>query len=603
MGWPSYATVYRRRHAQPEARTLVARHGREETRRRLTQPIRRDKNSVGALEWVSLDGHTVDVFLTFGDGRTLRFTLLILVDVAPNYVLGWELTESENAPTTVRLIRRVVERCGIFDRLYTDNGSVFAGHLAAGGAVHRFRNACAKLAAVRPLGICHDLGIDLKFALPKNAQAKISERTFATLSRVIDDRPEFQGAPAGHGPGAAPDDSVRPVPIDVVRAVVQREVDRRNREPGRWSQGACGRSYEAVFEAAMAQRIRRQATARQLYLAGLIYTPAAVDRWGRVTLDGWTYGGPETQEALRRHHGAGRRVLVGRDLADFSAPALAFDEGGRLICEGIEPVKAGAYGSADGIRDAARNRKAARDAVAAANDYLSEAAYAAAVADLPGPAPSAPAARRIVAGRFAAPLRPAAAEAPEAEPDAVTAEMQENMNSGHRRTSRGEEPEGRCNAPQAGERGRGPPSQTEEDMAEIVRLAKPEAPPRPRPGGFLMTTTAEEIRGSLNLIRSSSGGGMTVIAGAPGIGKTEALLHLAQELKDGALYLRVAKGEGRPWSLAYSIMRGWGAAPHEDRAFLSGGLRRARERLAESIGPDCIVLEWKPTSLDRIRRR
>ncbi len=127
-------------------------------------------------------------------------------------------------------------------------------------------------------------------------------------------------------------------------------------------------------------------------------------------------------------------------------------------------------------------------------------------------------------------------------------------------------------------------------MAEIVRLAKPEAPPRPRPGDFLMTTTATEMLTSLNLIRSSAGGGMTLIAGAPGIGKTETLLHLASELKDGAIYLRVAKGEGRPWGLAYSILRSWGAAPHQDRAFLSGGLTRARERLAASIGPDCIVL-------------
>ena len=48
------------------------------------------------------------------------------------------------------------------------------------------------------------MDIALTFALPKNAQAKLAERTFATLSRVIDDRPELKGAHAGQDPPATP---------------------------------------------------------------------------------------------------------------------------------------------------------------------------------------------------------------------------------------------------------------------------------------------------------------------------------------------------------------------------------------------------------------
>lgn len=131
--------------------------------------------------------------------------MLALVDVASNKVLDFTLTKSENATDTVKLIRRTCKTYGIFDRLYTDNGSAFAGHLVAGGNVHKFRNSGSKVAGVKPLGICYHLGIDLHFALPGNGQAKIAERAFATLSRVIDDRPEFKGAHAGHAPGAAPD--------------------------------------------------------------------------------------------------------------------------------------------------------------------------------------------------------------------------------------------------------------------------------------------------------------------------------------------------------------------------------------------------------------
>lgn len=213
--WPSFVTAWRRWQALTEAERLVARLGRAEAAKRLAMPALRDKTSIGVLEWVSLDGRMLDFWVDFGDGRAVRPIMLALVDVASNHVLGYELSRTENAPATVRLTRRTCETFGIFDRLYTDNGSAFAGHLVAGGAVHRFRNSGARVEGVKPLGICHHLGIALHFALPGNAQAKIAERTFASLSRSIDDRPEFKGAHAadaacgGQGAGRSHDDRRR----------------------------------------------------------------------------------------------------------------------------------------------------------------------------------------------------------------------------------------------------------------------------------------------------------------------------------------------------------------------------------------------------------
>lgn len=221
----------------PKRRGLKPRHGRDEAVKRLSQPVMRDKTSIGSLEWVSLDGRMQDFWVDWGDGRAVRPVMLALVDVATNYVLGWELAPSGNAAGTVKLIKRVC-------------------------------------------------------------------------------------------------------------------------------------------------------------------------------------GGSGTQDMLLRDHGNGKRVLLGRDPDDFNAPAIAFDEDGRLICEGIEPVQAGAYGSVDGIRDAARNRKAARVAVAAgqaANDHLTDEELNAArsalnaareVDDAPPEAP-----QTVVAGRFNSPLRGALAEA------------------------------------------------------------------------------------------------------------------------------------------------------------------------------------------------
>jgi putative transposase len=263
--------------------------------------------------------------------------------------------------------------------------------------------------------VCEHLGIATTFALPGNARAKIAERSFATLSRVVDDRPEFAGAHAGHAPGASPTADVRPVPIAQAEAVLRREVERHNREAGRRSQGARGRSYAQVFEAGLADRVPRRPTERQLHLASLIYKPVAVDRYGRVHVNGWTYGGPETQDALLAHHGGGRRIWLGRDPQDFGRPAVAYDLDGRLICAEVAPVVPGRYDSADGIREAARNRKHVRDlaaAHAAASRTHDDDELAALLAKLPSPAEPDPApAGRVVAARFGAPVgRPEAAE-------------------------------------------------------------------------------------------------------------------------------------------------------------------------------------------------
>lgn len=411
--WPSYPTITRRWDAMTETERLTLRLGKVEAAKRLAQPVRRDKTSILPLDWVSLDGRTLDFWVTMPDGKAQRPVMLALVDVASNYVLGFELVASENAAATARLIRRVVADHGIFDRLYTDNGSAFAGHQIAGGAEHRFRNASVMANGLVVPGVCKLLDIGPHFALPANGQAKAAERTFATLSRAIDDRPEFRNAHAGHAPGAAPASDTVPVDFDKAVAVVRREVQRHNAETGRRAQGARARSYQQVFEDGLRRRTRRVPTARQLWLAGLVFQNVAVTRHGQVQCNGTVYGGPETQDALLPYHkpGSGVRILLGTDPEDFSAPAIAFDKDGRLICEDIHPVKLGPYGSKAGAREAARYRKAAREGTrraAEALDTLDDKALAAALATLPGgDSDPTPPAAQVVEGHFASPLRTA----------------------------------------------------------------------------------------------------------------------------------------------------------------------------------------------------
>lgn len=435
--WPTYRTVMRRWNALTEAQKRLARFGREEAVAALAMPIKRDKTSLKPLQIVSLDGRTQDFWVDFGDGKPVRPVMLALVDAASNYVLGYEIDRSENAVATARLIRKVCQEHGIFDRLYTDNGSAFAGHLVAGGAKFKWRGKGRGQTGVKPLGVCFHLGIELTFAIPKNAKAKIAERTFATLSRALDDGPEFAGAHAGHAPGASPGKGVVPVPLALAERVIAREIARHNAEAGRRGQGARGRSYAQMFQDGLAERIVSKPTRAQLYYASLVYTPASVDRWGRVHIDNWTYGGPETQQDLKQWHGKGQ-ILIGRDPDNFNSPAVAFNDLGELICKGIEPVKAHVYDSVNGAREAAKNNKAARAAVAAAeaaNQYLDDVAFRSVQADLPtpeAPLPAKPA--KVVGARFGGlqPMRQATAPIPRpaTEPrrkSYLTAEMLENL--------------------------------------------------------------------------------------------------------------------------------------------------------------------------------
>ena len=134
--WPKYVTIWRRWTALPDAQRLEARHGREAAVKAIGQPILRDKTTIAPLKIVSLDGRTQDFWLDFGDGKPVRPVMITLVDVASNFILGYELTKSENAVATARIIRNVCQTYGIFDRLYTDNGHAPTACLTGGGNQH-----------------------------------------------------------------------------------------------------------------------------------------------------------------------------------------------------------------------------------------------------------------------------------------------------------------------------------------------------------------------------------------------------------------------------------------------------------------------------------
>jgi putative transposase len=308
------------------------------------------------LEVVSLDGRTQDYWVDFGDGKPKRPVMIALVDVYSNMILGWLLSKSENAAATSLLISNTCKTHGIFDCLYTDNGSAFSGHVVAGGNVHKFRGKKRKEKGIAPPGMCDVLGIRITFAMPANPGAKIAENTFSQISRSIDNCPEFEGCHAGHKPGASPSKNVVPIPIAKAEEIVGRRIDDHNREVGRKAQGANGRSYEQMFQDGIKERNKRVPSQRQLYLASLVYEARAVDMHGQIHINNWTYGGIEVQTQLSPFHGKGQKVLIGYDPNDLSQPAVIYDKDYNLICDNVPATKAGDYLSKEGAELAAKNR-------------------------------------------------------------------------------------------------------------------------------------------------------------------------------------------------------------------------------------------------------
>lgn len=132
-------------------------------------------------------------------------------------------------------------------------------------------------------------------------------------------------------------------------------------------------------------------------------------------------------------------------------------------------------------------------------------------------------------------------------------------------------------------------------MAEVIEFAKPEAQ-APATGGFVMTASAREMERSLQLVRAA-GNAITLIAAAPGTGKTEVLKHFASEQNDEAkkgksgwvdnvahLHTAVAD-KGSPWGLACQLMQAWNQGPPNGRR-----LMETRQRIGECVGRGGLLL-------------
>jgi transposase InsO family protein len=351
-GWgelPSESTVRRRLNNEvPHAVRVYARKGKEAARR-LIPAQRRNKTHLHAMQMVNTDGHKLDldVRVPWSD-KPVRLFLLGIQDIYSGKILSWRLGEAETWDLVRGTVGDMVEKFGIPDRIYMDNGRAFASKMISGGAKKRHR---FKVTEDEVNGLLTTLGIEPHFTTPYRGQSKPIERAWGTLAEEISKHPSMAGAYTGNNPQNKPENRGSwAVPLDVLERHVAEAIAEHNSRRGRKSPVAKGRSFDEIFADSLAGQgvIIRQATAaqRSLWLrAAEVLTARKPD--GAIHLLGNRYWARELNGWI------GKKVTVRFDPDRAHDPVKVYDPAGRLICEAPCIADSG-FDSVDDARAQAR---------------------------------------------------------------------------------------------------------------------------------------------------------------------------------------------------------------------------------------------------------
>lgn len=178
---PSESSFRRKINTLPYAVTEYARGGKKAFHDHCTPHANRDKSKIHANDVWVMDNYTFDVIIKdeICSKNTKRMYLTTVLDVKSGVLVGWNITDSPDSQSTVDALRFAMLRFGIPKYLYFDNGREFTTLDIAGDK--RNRKTAKDKQGNLPVTIIEKLGIEIIFALPTNAQAKVVER----IHRVI----------------------------------------------------------------------------------------------------------------------------------------------------------------------------------------------------------------------------------------------------------------------------------------------------------------------------------------------------------------------------------------------------------------------------------
>lgn len=171
---PSVQTfLHRLRREENESTIYFLRHGQAAWNRKYGQAIRRDYSKLRCGECVFSDHMQLDLLVSLPDGSTCRPWLTAWSDFKSRKILGWDLhAAAPNSDHIFSSFRAMVANYGLPRAIYIDNGKDYRCRDFAGGRTK------VLVDEKKTSTLMHDLGVEVHYALPYNAQSKNIERRF-----------------------------------------------------------------------------------------------------------------------------------------------------------------------------------------------------------------------------------------------------------------------------------------------------------------------------------------------------------------------------------------------------------------------------------------
>jgi putative transposase len=353
----------------------------------------RDRSVFHALEGVNADGHKFDVFVQWPDGDIVRPLMVAWQDLYSGKMLSHRVDKTENADSVRLSLGDLIERYGLPDDAYLDNGRGFASKWITGGTPNRYR---FRVLPEEPAGVLTLMGTRVHWTTPYHGQAKPIERGFRDFCEYVARHPALSGAYTGNNADAKPENyGSKAVPLADFLAVLDAEVKAHNARLGRRSEVCRGRSFDQVFAESYERALIRRPTAEQRRLCLLAADRVLADRQsGAVTLqlDRRNRYWCEDMVAYAGHH-----LVVRFDPQALHQPVAVYTLDGLHIADAPITEAAG-FNDSDAAREHGRARRRYVRAVkdqAAAEQRMSALEAAALLPGAPDPDPIHPQVTRL----------------------------------------------------------------------------------------------------------------------------------------------------------------------------------------------------------------
>lgn len=328
-GWdlPSLATVKRRLLAIDWKRRVLAREGEAALLAALPH-VTRSKSHLHAMQAVNADGHVFDVRVKLPSGDIGRPVMVAWQDLYSGKILSYRISETLNWHTVRLSFGDMVEKYGIPQEVFLDNGREFANKFMSGRLKHRFRFTIKE---DEPDGVFSALGINVRWTTPYHGQSKPIEKAWKDLCiEGIAKHPACAGAYTGNKPTNKPANyGEKAMEWEDFHKVVKQAVIEHNSRQGRRTETAKQRSFDITFEESRAQSSVPQIAEHQRRLLLLAAEGVKVQKGGHIQLQNNRY--------WNDHLGAweGKKVVARFDPDDLTLPAHLYSLSGEYLGEVI----------------------------------------------------------------------------------------------------------------------------------------------------------------------------------------------------------------------------------------------------------------------------